>query len=40
VECLIRKLVEVYASGSLKPAIEIHITWSVHVRFSGSVLSC
>jgi hypothetical protein len=38
-EGLIHKVVEVWALGSLKPAIEVRITWSIHAIFGDFVLS-
>jgi hypothetical protein len=37
-ESLICELVEVQASGSLQPTVEVHITWSIRARLSDSVL--
>jgi hypothetical protein len=38
-ESLIGEAVEVQVLGSLKPTIEVCITWSIHTRFSNPVLS-
>jgi hypothetical protein len=40
VESLIHEAVEVQASGSLKPTVEVRILRSIRARFGNPVLSC
>jgi hypothetical protein len=39
VEGLICEAVEVQVSGSLKPAVEVCVIWSIHARLGNPVLS-